>query len=195
MVSWSLLVLLTASLALVLALPRIRAWRDARRAALVASYQRTYVGLQGWVPLQGGQPKPAVTDDDQNVAVNEVKQQAPVMRTAEQEQVLRDAKLVFMRLIAAWDTANASELKQVLTPDAYGRMVDEATLAPRPGAPTDILTLSAESVTPPTASETAHVRFTGMYRTALSSSARRFDAVWSLRRESDAWRVSEIQSV
>jgi hypothetical protein len=210
---------------------RYRAQLQRNRDALMRSYERTYVGLQGFVgqaDTQGAADGPihpahertapsmeALSADlmrrasvagQATVALTQVTTIAPDMRAqiqAEQEQTLRDAKLVFMRLIAAWDSANADELHATLSEDAYERLVDSSKLSPRDGAPTDILTLTAEAVERPGSStvsaagdaDAVHVRFSGLYRTALSSAARRFDTVWSFQRGEDGLRVIEIQPI
>ncbi|HET7773593.1 MAG TPA: hypothetical protein VFK82_07185 [Burkholderiaceae bacterium] len=210
---------------------RYRAQLQRNRDALMRSYERTYVGLQGFVgqpEAQGSADLPmhpahertspsieALSADlmrrasvagQATAALTQNTTIPPDVRAqlqAEQEQVLRDAKLVFMRLIAAWDGANADELHATLSADAYQRLVDDTRLSPREGAPTDILTLTAEAVERPASStmpgasdaDTVHVRFSGLYRTALSSSARRFDTVWSFSRGEDGLRVIEIQPI
>ncbi|MFC3148154.1 hypothetical protein [Piscinibacterium candidicorallinum] len=210
---------------------RYRAQLQRNRDALMRSYERTYVGLQGFVgpaaapvpaeaPVGAPQERAAPSIEalsadlmrrasvagQATVALTQATTIPPDMRAqlqVEQEQVLRDAKLTFMRLIAAWDNANTDELRATLGADAYDRLVDAAKLAPREGAPTDIITLTAEAVDRPASSVVAaagdadavHVRFSGLYRTALASAARRFDTVWSFQRSDDGLRVIEIQPI
>jgi predicted lipid-binding transport protein (Tim44 family) len=167
------------------------------RAVQIESHKQTYVGLQGWVvaPVTtvgdttvGGLPSVMSPDYSPN-DTQPIHDPASLM-------VIQNAKQVFMRLIAAWDNANIKELNSLLTPEAYQQLVDETTLAPRPDAPTDILTLNAELITGGAASQNSvDVRFSGMYRTALSSAARRFDAVWALQRSDSNWQVSHIQPI
>ena len=210
---------------------RHRAQLQRNREALMRSYERTYVGLQGFVgspgapaavdpPATAASERPpssiealsadlvrrAAVAGQATVALTQTTTIPPDVRAqlqADQEQVLREAKLTFMRLIAAWDNANADELRLTLGAQAFERLVDSAELTPREGAPTDIITLTAETVGRPQSSvveaaahaDAVHVRFSGLYRTALSSAARRFDTVWSFERAEDGLRVIEIQPI
>jgi predicted lipid-binding transport protein (Tim44 family) len=167
------------------------------RAAQVESYQRTYVGMQGWVappvnpPTEGSAP-----DNARAVIGGKLGSDTQPFGDTATVTAMQESKQLFMRLISAWDNANAQELKLLLTPAAYGALVDEATLAPRPGAPTDILTLTAEVVKPEQiGEERTDVRFSGMYRTALASAARRFDAVWTLERGQAGLQVAHIEPI
>jgi predicted lipid-binding transport protein (Tim44 family) len=190
-------------LAPLLALASYFGWRlfqrrqEKQRAAQVESYQRTYVGLQGWVAPAVNPPTDHTASDSARAVINGklTSDTQPFGDTAT-VTAMQEAKQLFMRLISAWDNANADELKRLLTAVAYEKLVDEATLAPRPGAPTDILTLSAEVVKPEQiGTERTDVRFSGMYRTALASAARRFDAVWTLERGQSGLQVAHIEPI
>lgn len=158
------------------------------------NYERSYVGLQGWVVT----PKANSTDSTitESTTITPPADYSPneTQPLHDKLVILQNAKQIFMRLIAAWDTANTKELQLLLTVQAYHELVDEATLAPRPDAPTDILTLNAEFISSEAAKiGSIDIRFSGMYRTALSSAARRFDAIWVLEGSGADWQVSHIQ--
>ena len=189
-------------LAPLVALAAYGGWRalqrrqDKQRAAQVESYQRTHVGSEGWVTPPPN-PLPSTSDAIRAVIGSDHLHHdtQPFTDTATLN-AMQEAKQLFMRLIAAWDSANADELRLLLTSTAYASLIDEANLAPRPGAPTDILTLAAEAVNPEQSSKDhSDVRFSGMYRTALSSAARSFDAVWSLERGPAGLQVARIEPI
>ena len=165
-------------------------------ATRAENYERSYVGLQGWVAI----PPLNTTESfiTESTTITPPADYSPNETQPIQDKLvmLQNAKQIFMRLIAAWDTANVGELQLLLTKQAYHELVDESTLAPRPDAPTDILTLNAEFIMSEAAKvDSIDIRFSGMYRTALSSAARRFDAIWVFQDSAAHWQVSHIEPI
>ena len=113
------------------------------------------------------------------------------------EGFLRQAKLQFTRLQAAWDKGDRQALADVMSPE----MMDEigADLAARGdhGA-TEIVALNAEmlEVTTEAGQHWASVRFTGLVREAGTPVPERLDEIWNLTKPVDGssgWLLAGIR--
>lgn len=114
------------------------------------------------------------------------------------ETFLRIAKLNFVRLQASNDAKSLDDIREFTSPELYaeiGKQMEERGSTPQQ---TDIVTLNAEllEVTTESSRYIASVRFSGMIREVVGSSAAPFDEIWHLSKPMEGnqgWIVAGIQ--
>lgn len=116
------------------------------------------------------------------------------------ESFVRVAKVNFLRLQAANDSANLDDIREFTTPEMFAEIkldIDE-----RRGAVqhTDVVNLEAELLEAQTERErhVASVRFHGMIREEKDGATESFDEVWNLVKPADGsrgWQVAGIQQL
>lgn len=116
------------------------------------------------------------------------------------ESFVRNAKVYFVRLQAAWDTANLNDIREFTTPEMFAEIkvqIDERGAAPNQ---TDVVTLNAQLLGVETLSSDylASVHFSGMVREDVGAAAQAFDEVWNLSKPvngTSGWLLAGIQQV
>jgi len=116
------------------------------------------------------------------------------------EPFLRNAKVYFVRLQAAWDAANLADIREFTTPEVFAEIkiqIDERGSAANQ---TDVVTLDAEilGVTTSEQDHLASVRFHGMLRENPGAPAQEFDEVWNLvkpLRGTAGWLLAGVQQI
>jgi predicted lipid-binding transport protein (Tim44 family) len=113
---------------------------------------------------------------------------------------LRNAKVYFIRLQAAWDAGNLNDIREFTTPEMFAEI--KMDLADRGAAPnkTDVVSVEAELLGIETqASEyLASVRFSGMIREEANAPAQPFAEVWNLSKPTQGaggWVLAGIQQL
>ncbi|MBB3013830.1 Tim44 domain-containing protein [Cupriavidus alkaliphilus] len=114
------------------------------------------------------------------------------------ESFLRNAKVHFVRLQAAWDAGNLDDIREFTTPEMFAEI--KMDLAER-GAEvnkTDVVTLEAQllGIESSPAQHLASVRFSGMIREKAGEAAQPFGEVWNLAKPvsgSGGWLLAGIQ--
>jgi predicted lipid-binding transport protein (Tim44 family) len=95
---------------------------------------------------------------------------------------LRNAKTYFVRLQAAWDQGNASDIREFTTPEMYAEL--KMQLQERGPSPshTDVVTLDADLLGIERVGDDymASVRFSGRIKEAENAPAEPFTEVWNL---------------
>ena len=120
------------------------------------------------------------------------------MANFDAEGFARQAKLNFIRLQTANDSANLEDLREFTTPEVYAEI--SMQIAERGDAPqrTDVVELNAEVIEVVEESDRyiVSVRFTGLLREDEAAAPAALDEVWHLVKpvSGDAgWRVAGIQ--
>jgi predicted lipid-binding transport protein (Tim44 family) len=116
------------------------------------------------------------------------------------EAFLRNAKVYFVRLQAAWDAGNLNDIREFTSPQMFAEIslqVRERGSAPNQ---TDVVTLNAEllGVETGAAEYLASVRFYGMIREQIGAPAESFDEVWNLSKPvagNTGWVLAGIQQI
>ena len=149
----------------------------------------------GQLPAGSGTPTPMFGGGSRGAAQPEIAAKYPP--GFEPEPFLRQAKLNFAELQAAYDTADSSMLRDVMTPDMFAE-VSKDLAARATHQPTEIVTLAAEivEVTTENDSHWASVRFTGLLREDGAETAQPFDEVWNLKKPvsgDTGWLLAGIQ--
>ncbi len=115
------------------------------------------------------------------------------------EPFIRQAKIAFIRLQAANDAKDLSDIRDYTTPEMYAELsmqVHERGDVPQK---TEIVSLDAQLVEAVVEGdyEIASVRYTGVIRDAVGANADSFDEVWHVRKDAHdpkgAWLIAGIQ--
>lgn len=116
------------------------------------------------------------------------------------ETFLRNAKVYFVRLQAAWDAGDIDDIRQFTTPEMFAEIrVDLAGRGAQPNQ-TDVVQLNADllGVEEHDNEYLASVRFDGLIRETAGSAAEPFVEIWNLSRSrltGDGWLLAGIQQV
>jgi predicted lipid-binding transport protein (Tim44 family) len=116
------------------------------------------------------------------------------------EAFLRNAKVYFVRLQAAWDVGNVEDIREFTTPEMFAEVrVDLASRGTQPNQ-TDVVQLNAEllGVEERANEYLASVRFSGLIREEPGAAAEPFIEVWNLskaNRPGEGWLLAGIQQV
>ncbi|WP_233799954.1 Tim44 domain-containing protein [Paraburkholderia sp. HP33-1] len=126
---------------------------------------------------------------------------APSVPTGfDSEAFLRNAKVYFVRLQAAWDVGNIEDIREFTTPEMFAEVrVDLASRGTQPNQ-TDVVQLNAEllGVEERANEHFASVRFSGLIREQPGAAAEPFVEVWNLsksNRAGEGWLLAGIQQV
>ncbi|OGB72500.1 MAG: preprotein translocase subunit Tim44 [Burkholderiales bacterium RIFOXYC12_FULL_65_23] len=125
--------------------------------------------------------------------------QAPVIPAGfDVEAFVRNAKVNFIRLQAANDSANLDELREVTTPEMFAELKMDIVERGAAAQQTEVVTLGADvlEVVEDAARYVVSVRFTGQIREDKFAAPEAFDEVWHLtksRTGSGGWLLSGIQ--
>lgn len=164
-------------------------------------------------PMFRGEPTPVSSGSPAGSAANTVlpaASAAPVAADAvaqqpwgvpadfDTEAFLRNAKVHFIRLQAAWDAGNLDDIREFTTPEMFAEI--KMDLADR-GAEvnkTDVVTLEAQllGIESAAAQHIASVRFSGMIREKSGEAAQPFGEVWNLAKPASGtggWLLAGIQ--
>ncbi|WGS50380.1 Tim44-like domain-containing protein [Paraburkholderia sp. D15] len=116
------------------------------------------------------------------------------------EAFLRNAKVYFVRLQAAWDVGNMDDIREFTTPEMFAEVKVDLSSRGNESNQTDIVQLNAEMLgVEERANEYfASVRFSGLIREAPGAAAEPFVEVWNLsksNRAGEGWLLAGIQQV
>jgi predicted lipid-binding transport protein (Tim44 family) len=113
---------------------------------------------------------------------------------------LRHAKSNFIRLQAAWDQADANDIREFTTPEVFAEL--KIQIAERGAAPefTDVVTIDAELLGIETSASDylASVKFKGMIKPAQDALAEPFSEVWNMSKPlsgNSGWVLAGIQQI
>jgi predicted lipid-binding transport protein (Tim44 family) len=116
------------------------------------------------------------------------------------EAFLRNAKVYFVRLQAAWDVGNVEDIREFTTQEMFAEVrVDLASRGTQSNQ-TDVVQLNAEllGVEDRATEYFASVRFSGLIRETAGAAAEPFVEVWNLskaNRDGEGWLLAGIQQV
>ena len=113
------------------------------------------------------------------------------------EAFLRNAKVHYVRLQAAWDAGNLDDIREFTTPEMFAEIKMDLSERGEAVNKTDVVTLDAQllgiETTP--AQHIASVRFSGMIRENAGDAAQPFGEVWNLAKPASGggWLLAGIQ--
>lgn len=199
--------IMTMVLLAVVALVAIRFVMSRRAAsrqptpAYAGAYKYTGLGQEASVPnyqppVGGGSAQPI--DVVRAAAAPVTGMHAP--EGFDSDGFVRNAKVYFVRLQAAFDAGNTDDLREFTSPEMFAELkleIDERNGAPNQ---TDVVKLEAGllGVEAGPSEHMASVRFTGMLRERADAAAEPFDEVWNFTRAADGktgWVLSGIQQL
>jgi predicted lipid-binding transport protein (Tim44 family) len=116
------------------------------------------------------------------------------------EAFLRNAKVYFVRLQAAWDVGNVEDIREFTTPEMFAEVRVDLASRGTESNQTDVVQLNAEllGVEERPNEYFASVRFSGLIREAPGAAAEPFVEVWNLskaNRAGEGWLLAGIQQV
>ncbi|MGF6570476.1 putative lipid-binding transport protein (Tim44 family) [Paraburkholderia sp. GAS333] len=116
------------------------------------------------------------------------------------EAFLRNAKVYFVRLQAAWDVGNVEDIREFTTPEMFAEVRVDLASRGSESNQTDVVQLNAEllGVEERATEYFASVRFSGLIREAPGAAAEPFVEVWNLskaNRAGEGWLLAGIQQV
>ncbi len=113
---------------------------------------------------------------------------------------LRSAKTYFIRLQAAWDKGDSTDLREFTTPEMFGEL--KLQLQERGAAAnlTDVVTLDAELLGLEVigADHLASVKFSGTIKDSPTAPAEAFAEVWNIQKrvkDKEGWMLAGIQQI
>jgi predicted lipid-binding transport protein (Tim44 family) len=113
---------------------------------------------------------------------------------------LRNSKTYFIRLQAAWDSADIGDIREFTTPEMFAELrlqIQERGASPNH---TDVVSIDAELMGIETVGNEylASVKFTGMIKEAVNAPAEAFSEVWNMAKPvsgSGGWTLAGIQQL
>ncbi|WP_206997369.1 Tim44 domain-containing protein [Trinickia mobilis] len=113
---------------------------------------------------------------------------------------LRNAKVNFVRLQAAWDEGNTADIREFTTPEMFAEVKIDIDARGAERNQTDVVQLDAEllGVEDRGSEYLASVRFSGLIRETAGAAAEPFVEVWNLSksaRAGEGWLLAGIQQV
>lgn len=111
------------------------------------------------------------------------------------EAFLRDAKVQFIRLQAAFDTKNLNDLREFTTPEVYAEVQLQIQERGNELNQTDVITLNAELLNAATEFQSmiASVHFSGLIKENAHEAAAPFNETWHFRKDNNHWMVAGVQ--
>ncbi|CAG4890905.1 Tim44 domain-containing protein [Paraburkholderia saeva] len=116
------------------------------------------------------------------------------------EAFLRNAKVYFVRLQAAWDVGNMEDIREFTTPEMFAEVKVDLSSRGADVNQTDVVQLNADllGVEDRGAEYLASVRFSGLIRETAGAAAEPFVEIWNLSkstRADEGWLLAGIQQV
>ncbi len=157
-------------------------------------------GLRQPVGFQGQQHGGGVSLNKPGAASGGSHNQWGVPGDFDQAAFLRHAKSSFIRMQAAWDRGDSSDLREFTTPEVFAEL--KMQIQERGGAAdfTDVVTIEGQLLGIETTATDylASVQFDGMIRTAPNAPAEPFVEVWNMSKPlsgNGGWVLAGIQQV
>jgi predicted lipid-binding transport protein (Tim44 family) len=114
------------------------------------------------------------------------------------EAFLRNAKVYFVRLQAAWDAGNMDDIREFTTPEMFAEVRVDLSSRGAEKNQTDVVKLDADmlGVEDRGGEYLASVRFHGLIRESAGGTAEPFEEIWNLsKRNGEGWLLAGIQQV
>ncbi len=119
----------------------------------------------------------------------------------EDEPFLREAKVHFIRLQAAYDSADLSDIREYVTPEMFAEISMQIQERGGVAQKTEVMTVNADMLDVVTEGDkvTASVKFSGLIREEANGPAEPFNEIWHIQKSLNGtdgkWYVSGIQQV
>jgi len=188
------------------------------RGGSARSQQPSYAGMGGSTPNYGGTSRdaepslrsaepasysgaasnPVMGGAAAGAAASAVQQPWGVPADFDTEAFLRNAKVHYVRLQAAWDAGNLDDIREFTTPEMFAEIKMDLSERGSEVNKTDVVTLEAQllGIENAPAQHIASVRFSGMIRENVGQPAQPFAEVWNLAKSTSGtggWLLAGIQ--
>ncbi|SMG41809.1 Tim44 domain-containing protein [Paraburkholderia susongensis] len=185
----------------------IRRFTGRKRAAAQPAYAGTAPSLNtgntGYAqePRYSAPPTGSYLEPQGNPLATPSAGAAPVVPAGfDSEAFLRNAKVYFVRLQAAWDVGNIEDIREFTTPEMFAEVRVDLASRGTQSDQTDVVQLNAEllGVEERANEYFASVRFSGLIREEPGAAAEPFVEVWNLskaNRPGEGWLLAGIQQV
>jgi predicted lipid-binding transport protein (Tim44 family) len=136
-----------------------------------------------------------------NTLATSAVESAPVVpANFDSEAFVRNAKVYFVRLQAAWDVRNLEDIREFTTPEMFAEVKVDLDSRGAEQNLTDVVQLNAEllGVEDRGTEYFASVRFSGLIRESADAGAEPFMEIWNLsksNRAGEGWLLAGIQQV
>jgi predicted lipid-binding transport protein (Tim44 family) len=123
-----------------------------------------------------------------------------VTRDFDVDGFLRQSKVSFVRMQAAWDKADTNDLREFTTPEVFSELKAQVDANGPSGSVTEVVSIDAEllGVEKVGPRELATVKFTGMIKSSAAAAAEPFAEVWNMAKPQDGstgWMLAGIQQL
>ncbi|KAA1014903.1 Tim44 domain-containing protein [Paraburkholderia panacisoli] len=177
--------------------------RDAAQPAYAGASPSLNAGSTGYVqePRYSAPPTGSYLEPQGNPLGTPSINPTPVVPAGfDSEAFLRNAKVYFVRLQAAWDVGNVEDIREFTTPEMFAEVRVDLASRGTESNQTDVVQLNAEllGVEERANEYFASVRFSGLIREAPGAAAEPFVEVWNLskaNRAGEGWLLAGIQQV
>jgi predicted lipid-binding transport protein (Tim44 family) len=181
--------------------------RDAATPAYAGSAPSLNVGRDhysqepSFTPASSGSGSSYLDPQGKGALAAPVMQAAPVVPAGfDSEAFLRNAKVYFVRLQAAWDVGNIADIREFTTPEMFAEVKVDLDSRGAESNLTDVVQLNAEllGVEDLGSEYVASVRFSGLMRESSGAPAAPFVEIWNLSkstRAGEGWLLAGIQQV
>jgi len=143
---------------------------------------------------------PYLAPQSQTLATPDVAAAPVVPAGFDTEAFLRNAKVYFVRLQAAWDVGNVEDIREFTTPEMFAEVRVDLAARGAESNLTDVVQLNADllAVEDRGTEYLASVRFSGLIRESSNAPAEPFVEVWNLSkstRAGEGWLLAGIQQI
>ncbi|SDQ27602.1 Predicted lipid-binding transport protein, Tim44 family [Paraburkholderia fungorum] len=178
--------------------------RDSAQPAYAGASPSLNAGNTGYKPMEprySAPPSGSYLEPQGNPLTTPSINPMPVVPAGfDSEAFLRNAKVYFVRLQAAWDVGNVEDIREFTTPEMFAEVRVDLASRGSESNQTDVVQLNAEllGVEERATEYFASVRFSGLIREAPGAAAEPFVEVWNLskaNRAGEGWLLAGIQQV
>jgi predicted lipid-binding transport protein (Tim44 family) len=153
-------------------------------------------------PRYAAPPSGSYLDQQQGNPLNtpQIAAAPSVPANFDSDAFLRNAKVYFVRLQAAWDAGNMNDIREFTTPEMFAEVrIDLDSRGTQPNQ-TDVVQLNADllGVEDRADEYLASVRFSGLMRETAGGGAEPFTEIWNLSKSTktgEGWLLAGIQQV
>jgi len=177
--------------------------RDASQPAYAGTAPSLNAGNTGYAqePRYSAPPASPYLEPQANPLATPAVGTAPSVPAGfDSEAFLRNAKVYFVRLQAAWDVGNVEDIREFTTPEMFAEVRVDLAARGTQANQTDVVQLNAEllQVEERATEYFASVRFSGLIREEPGAAAEPFVEVWNLSRANrpgEGWLLAGIQQI
>ncbi len=189
---------------LLLVMAGVFVWRMLRRGPANSSVQRREAVYAGASPAPSHRPQVSapVPGGASNSVMSSFTDAATwgIPADFDKEGFERSAKVHFIRLQAAWDAKELSDIREFTTPEMYAEVKMQLSEAKDEKTQTEVVDVEAEVLGVETGSseDLASVRLKGTIREAPNAPAEPFQEVWNLAKPKNGrtgWLLAGIQQI